>query len=147
MELAVKLSSIGCSNEQYKYTKMFEQDQDIKKEKKAIELYLRRLGGSYKKLSKDDVDFRIQGENGAVIGYAEVKVLDTEMKDSFPLMVEARKIIKLRDKRLHAVMIWSCIDGIYYLPIEGLVGRALWSEEEELMLSFDNKKLFKYVRP
>ena len=126
---------------------MFEQDQDINKEKKAIELYLRRLGGTYRKLGIDDVDFRIQGENGAVIGYAEVKVLDTEMKDSFPLMVEARKIIKLRDKRLHAEMIWSCIDGIYYLPIEGLVGRALWSEEEELMLSFDNKKLFKYVKP
>jgi hypothetical protein len=126
---------------------MFEQDQDINKEKKAVELYLRRLGGTYRKLGIDDVDFRIQGETGAVVGYAEVKVLDTEMKDSFPLMVEARKIIKLRDKRLHAVMIWSCIDGIYYLPIEGLVGRALWSEEEELMLSFDNKKLFKYVRP
>jgi hypothetical protein len=126
---------------------MFEQDQDINKEKKAVELYLRRLGGTYRKLGIDDVDFRIQGETGAVVGYAEVKVLDTEMKDSFPLLVEARKIIKLRDKRLHAVMIWSCIDGIYYLPIEGLVGRALWSEEEELMLSFDNKKLFKYVRP
>jgi hypothetical protein len=126
---------------------MFEQDQDIKKEKTAMDLYLRRLGGTYRKLGTDDVDFRIQGETGAVVGYAEVKILDTEMKDSFPLMVEARKIIKLRDKRLHAVMIWSCIDGIYYLPIEGLVGRALWSEEEELMLSFDNKKLFKYVRP
>lgn len=126
---------------------MFEQDQDIKKEKTAMDLYLRRLGGTYRKLGTDDVDFRIQGETGAVVGYAEVKVLDTEMKDSFPLMVEARKIIKLRDKRLHAVMIWSCIDGIYYLPIEGLVGRALWSEEEELMLSFDNKKLFKYVKP
>ena len=126
---------------------MFEQDQDINKEKKAIELYLRRLGGTYRKLGIDDVDFRIQGETGAVVGYAEVKVLDTEMKDSFPLLVEARKIIKLRDKRLHAVMIWSCIDGIYYLPIEGLVGKALWSEEEELMLSFDNKKLFKYVKP
>lgn len=126
---------------------MFEQDQDITKEKKAIELYLRRLGGSYKKLSPDDVDFRIIGENKSTIGYAEVKILDTEMKDSFPLMVQARKIIKLRDKRLHAVMIWSCIDGIYYLPIEGLVGRATWSDEGELMLSFDNKKLFKYVRP
>jgi hypothetical protein len=126
---------------------MFEQDQDISKEKQAIELYLRRLGGSYKKLSPDDVDFRILGENKSVIGYAEVKVLDTEMKHSFPLTVKARKIIKLRDKRLHAVMIWSCIDGIYYLPIEGLVGRALWSEEGELILSFDNKKLFKYVRP
>lgn len=126
---------------------MFEQDQDITKEKKAIELYLRRLGGSYKKLSPDDVDFRIIGENKSTIGYAEVKILDTEMKDSFPLMVQARKIIKLRDKRLHAVMIWSCIDGIYYLPIEGLVGRATWSDEGELMLSFDNKKLFKYVKP
>lgn len=126
---------------------MFEQDQDISKEKKAVELYLRRIGGSYKKLSPNDVDFRIIGENKSTIGYAEVSVLDTEMKDSFPLMVQARKIIKLRDKRLHAVMIWSCIDGIYYLPIEGLVGRATWSDEGELMLSFDNKKLFKYVRP
>jgi len=126
---------------------MFEQDQDISKEKKAVELYLRRIGGSYKKLSPDDVDFRIIGENKSTIGYAEVSVLDTEMKDSFPLMVQARKIIKLRDKRLHAVMIWSCIDGIYYLPIEGLVGRASWSDEGELMLSFDNKKLFKYVKP
>ena len=126
---------------------MFEQDQDINQEKKAVELYLRRIGGSYKKLSPDDVDFRIIGENKSTIGYAEVSVLDTEMKDSFPLMVHARKIIKLRDKRLHAVMIWSCIDGIYYLPIEGLVGRATWSDEGELMLSFDNKKLFKYVRP
>lgn len=126
---------------------MFEQDQDISKEKKAVELYLRRIGGSYKKLSPDDVDFRIIGENKSTIGYAEISVLDTEMKDSFPLIVQARKIIKLRDKRLHAVMIWSCIDGIYYLPIEGLVGRATWSDEGELMLSFDNKKLFKYVRP
>jgi hypothetical protein len=126
---------------------MFEQDQDISKEKKAVELYLRRIGGSYKKLSPDDVDFRIIGENKSTIGYAEVSVLHTEMKDSFPLMVQARKIIKLRDKRLHAVMIWSCIDGIYYLPIEGLVGRASWSDEGELMLSFENKKLFKYVKP
>jgi len=126
---------------------MFEVDQDIKKEKKAVELYLRRLGGSYKKLSPDDVDFRILGENKSVIGYAEVKVLDTEMKQSFPLSVEARKIIKLRDKRLHAVMIWSCIDGIWYIPIEGLTGKAGWSEEGELTLYFDNKKLFKYVRP
>ena len=69
------------------------------------------------------------------------------MKDSFPLTVEARKIIKLRDKRLSAVMIWHCIDGIFYLPIEGLHGDALWSEDGELLLRFNNKKIFKYVRP
>jgi len=55
---------------------MFDVDQDIAKEKKAVELYLRRIGGSYKKLSPDDVDFRILGENKSVIGYAEVKVLE-----------------------------------------------------------------------
>ena len=44
-------------------------------------------------------------------------------------------------------MIWSCIDGIWYLPIEGLTGTASWSEDGELMLKFENKKIFKYVRP
>jgi len=28
-----------------------------------------------------------------------------------------------------------------------LAGKASWSEQGELMLYFDNKKLFKYVRP
>ncbi len=69
------------------------------------------------------------------------------MKDSFPLKVEARKIIKLRDKRLSAVMIWSCLDGILYLPIDGLSGSSYWDESTgELMLSYSNKKIFKYVR-
>mgnify|MGYP003628788406 CR=1 FL=1 len=126
---------------------MFEQEQDIKKEKAAIEMYLKRSGNAYKKLSPSDVDFRILGDNKALIGYAEVKVLDTEMKNSFPLSVEARKIIKLRDKRLSAVMIWSCIDGILYSPIEELKGEANWSETTgELTLYYINKKLFKYVR-
>lgn len=126
---------------------MFEQYQDIKKEKQAVELYLQRAGGTYKKLSPDDVDFRLFSSAKSIIGYAEVKVLNTQMKDSFPLTVEARKIIKLRDKRLSAVMIWYCIDGIFYLPIEGLHGDALWSEDGELLLKFNNKKIFKYVRP
>lgn len=126
---------------------MFEADQDLTKEKKAVELYLKRLGGSFKKLSAGDVDFRILADNKAVIGYAEVKVLDTEMKESFPLSIPARKIIKLIDKRLHAVMIWSCIDGIYYLPIEGITGQAMWSEQDgELMLYFHDKNIFKYVK-
>jgi len=126
---------------------MFDLDQDLNKEKEAVQLYLKRLGGSFKKLSRDDVDFRILGENKSVIGYAEVKVLDTEMKKSFPLSIPARKILKLIDKRLHAVMIWHCIDGIYYLPIEGINGHAMWSEEDgELMLYFNNKNIFKYVK-
>jgi|TARA_R110000787_G_scaffold252731_1_gene358175 hypothetical protein len=125
---------------------MFELDQDLKKEKAAVKLYLRRTSGTYKKLSPSDVDFRLFGENKSVIGYAEVKVLETEMKNSFPLTADARKIIKLRDKRLSAVMIWSCIDGILYLPVEQLEGDSNWSDSGELILSFKNKKIFKYVR-
>ena len=93
---------------------IFDTDQDINKEKEAISLYLKVQKGTFKKLSPQDVDFRILSDNDNVIGYAEIKVLDTTMKDSFPLKVEARKIIKLRDKRLSAVMIWSCLDGILY---------------------------------
>jgi len=126
---------------------MFDRDQDIKKEKAGVELYLRRTGGGYKKLSSNEVDFRILGENNSLIGYAEVKVLDTMMKGSFPLSVDARKIIKLRDKRLSAVMIWHCIDGIFYLPVESLTGEIKWSEETgELTIYCSNKKLFKYVK-
>lgn len=127
---------------------MFELDQDLKKEKAAIELYLKRSGETYKKLGASDVDFRIIGNNKSLVGYADVKVLDTTMKDSFPLSVDARKIIKLRDKRLSAVMIWYCIDGILYLPIEGLKGEARWCDVTgELTLYYNDKKLFKYVKP
>ena len=42
---------------------MFELDQDLKKEKAAIELYLKRSGETYKKLGASDVDFRIIGNN------------------------------------------------------------------------------------
>ena len=126
---------------------IFDTDQDINKEKEAISLYLKVQKGTFKKLSPQDVDFRILSDNNNVIGYAEIKVLDTTMKDSFPLKVEARKIIKLRDKRLSAVMIWSCLDGILYLPIDGLSGSSYWDElTGELMLSYSNKKIFKYVR-
>ena len=54
---------------------MFEPDQDLKKEKQAVELYLQRAGGTYKKLSPDDVDFRLYTNTKTNIGYAEVKVL------------------------------------------------------------------------
>lgn len=127
---------------------IFELDQDLKKEKSAIELYLKRSGNKYKKLSPSDVDFRILNDSKSLVGYADVKVLDTTMKDSFPLSVDARKIIKLRDKRLSAVMIWYCIDGILYLPIEGLKGEARWCDVTgELTLYYNDKKIFKYVKP
>jgi hypothetical protein len=126
---------------------MFDIDQDPFREKQAVELYLKRTTNSYKKLSPTDVDFRILSESKSLIGYVEVKVLNSVMSNSFPLTVEARKIIKLRDKRLNAVMIWSCLDGILYLPIDNLYGDTDWDENTgELIICYKNKKPFKYVR-
>ena len=126
---------------------MFEKVQDINKEKNAIALYISLVGGNYKKLSPSDVDFRLLNDAGSLTGYAEVKVLSTSMREAFPLTVEARKIIKLRDKRLRAIMIWYCLDGILYSSIENLKGESFWDETSgELMLSYKDKKTFKYVR-
>ena len=37
----------------------FEQDKDLKREKKAIEYFVKRFQGSYKKLGPNDVDYKV----------------------------------------------------------------------------------------
>lgn len=134
--------------ENHKYIKMFEVDQQLSKKKWAIDLYLNIRGGDkYQKLGHNDVDFRIKDENNNVISYAQVKVIDAPIAKAYPLTVDARKIIKLRDKRIKGVIIWACIDGIIYSTIEELQGETMWDKSSgELILSFNNKKKFKYVR-
>tara|TARA_B100000085_G_scaffold281482_1_gene308209 strand:+ start:1653 stop:2039 length:387 start_codon:yes stop_codon:yes gene_type:complete len=127
---------------------MFEVDQQLPKKKWAIDLYLNTRGGDkYQKLGHNDVDFRIKDENNNAISYVEVKVLDNPLSSAYPLTVEARKIIKLRDKRIKGVIIWACIDAIIYSSIEELKGETFWDKATgELTLSFSNKRNFKYVR-
>ena len=57
-----------------KYTNMrFESNKDLEREKVAIEKFVGRFGGSYKKLDPNDVDYRIYDSSGELIAYAEVK--------------------------------------------------------------------------
>ena len=51
----------------------FESNQDLEREKKAIEKFVNRFNGSYKKLDPNDVDYRVFDEKGKLIAYAEVK--------------------------------------------------------------------------
>jgi hypothetical protein len=67
------------------------------------------------------------------------------MRDAYPLGMTAKKMVKLTDKRLNPVAIWSCEDGIIYARIQGLIGTVQW-DDDEFMMYFDKQKPFKYIR-
>tara|TARA_B100001057_G_scaffold469389_1_gene529681 strand:- start:1649 stop:2059 length:411 start_codon:yes stop_codon:yes gene_type:complete len=133
----------------------FESNKDLKREKKAIEKFVSRFKGTYKKLGENDVDYRVFDENGKLISYVEVKGRYRNIAEAYPLPVAARKIVKLCDKRLNPVIIWACDDGIIYgLPSE-IKGEVRWGgrkprrgayNDEELMLYYPKQKTFRYFK-
>jgi len=134
---------------------IFETEQDLIREKKAIELFVSKFGGSYKKLDPLDIDYKVFDKDDKLIAYVEVKGRIRSMKDAYPLPVAAKKIVKLVDKRLTSVIIWCCEDGIIYGKVNNLVGQIKWGgraprdgsySDEELMVYYEKQKEFKYVR-
>lgn len=134
---------------------IFETEQDLIREKKAIELFVSIFNGSYKKLDPFDVDYKIFDKDNNLIAYAEVKGRIRSMRDAYPLPIAARKVVKLMDKRLNPVIIWSCEDGIIYGKPTDLIGEIRYggraprkgsSNDEELMIYYEKQKEFKYVR-
>ena len=134
---------------------IFETDQDLKREQKAITLFVSSFGGSFKKLDPFDVDYKIFDKDGNLIAYAEVKGRIRTMRDAYPLPVAARKVVKLVDKRLVPVMIWACEDGIIYGKVNKLKGEITWGgrspregsyNDLELMVFYDKQKDLKYIR-
>ena len=139
-----------------KYTNMrFESKKDLERERVAIEKFVGRFGGSFKKLDPNDVDYRIYDSAGELIAYAEVKGRYRSIANAYPLPVAARKVVKLCDKRLNPVMIWACDDGIIYAKVKDIYGDIRWggrkprqgaSNDEELMAYYDKQRAFKYIR-
>lgn len=134
---------------------IFETEEDLKREQKAITLFVNTFGGSFKKLDPFDVDYKIFDKDGNLIAYAEVKGRLRPMIKAYPLPVAANKVVKLTDKRLIPVMIWACEDGIIYGKVNKLRGEIKWGgrtprdnsfNDEELMVYYDKQKELKYVR-
>tara|TARA_R110002096_G_C14011222_1_gene669040 strand:+ start:50 stop:460 length:411 start_codon:yes stop_codon:yes gene_type:complete len=133
----------------------FENLKDLNREFKAIELFVSTFNGSYQKLGDNDIDFKVFDSNNKLISYVEVKGRLRVLKDSFPLPVAIRKLVKLSDKRINPVIIWACEDGIIYSLIESLSGQIKysgrkkreWSHNDlELMAYFNNNKNFKIIK-
>jgi hypothetical protein len=134
---------------------IFETDQDLLRETKAITTFVNVFGGSFKKLGPQDIDFKVFDKEGKLIAYAEVKGRLKSMKVAYPLPVALSKLSKLIDKRLNPVLIWACDDGIIYGKVFNLVGevkmggripREGGNTDQEMMVYFDKQKALKYVR-
>lgn len=134
---------------------IFETEEDLRREKKAIETFVKIFNGSFKKLDPMDIDYKVFDKEGKLIAYAEVKGRIRSIRDAYPLPVALRKLQKLVDKRLNPVLIWSCDDGIIYGKAERLVGTVRWSgrppregasNDAELMVYYEKQKEMKYIR-
>jgi hypothetical protein len=133
----------------------FETEQDLQREKKAIETFVKIFGGSFTKLGPHDIDYKVFDKNGSLIAYVEVKGRLKTMKTAYPLPVSLSKLSKLVEKRLNPVLIWCCDDGIIYgkayrlageVKIGGRPPRKEAASDSEMMVYFEKQKEFKYVR-
>jgi hypothetical protein len=133
----------------------FESEEDLRRERRAIELFVNTFGGSYKKLDPNDIDYKVFDKDNKLIAYVEVKGRIRTMREAYPLPISARKFIKLADKMLNPVIIWACEDGIIYVKANKLVGTVLWGgrasransyDDNEFMLYFEKQKCMKYIR-
>ncbi len=134
---------------------IFETDQDLQRENKAINTFVNVFKGSFKKLGPHDIDYKIFDKDAKLIAYAEVKGRLKSMKTAYPLPVALSKLNKLIEKRLNPVLIWACDDGIIYGKVFSLVGEVRFSgrppregavNDAEMMVYFDTQKALKYVR-
>jgi len=132
----------------------FESNEDLSREQRAIETFVRMFGGSYKKLDPNDIDYRVYDKDGKLISFVEIKGRLRAYNEAYPLPVAVRKLVKLADKRLNPVMIWACNDGIVYSRVSLLSGGIRWGgrkpragsyNDQELMAYFDKADNFKYI--
>jgi hypothetical protein len=136
-------------------TKSFETEQDLIRERKAIERFTSVFKCRFEKLSPDDIDFRIFDKDNTLIAYVEVKGRLKNMAQAYPLPISVQKVFKLWSKMLNPTVIWACDDGIIYGKLKDLQGTlrvggrtpregALY--DVELMVYYDKQKALKYIR-
>lgn len=134
---------------------IFETDQDLKRELKAITTFVNTFGGSFQKLDPYDIDYKVFDKDKKLIAYVEVKGRIRTMHDAYPLPIAARKVVKLVDKRLNPVIVWACEDGIIYGKVDKLKGEIKWGgrsprdnsfNDSELMVYYDKQSALKYIR-
>ena len=125
----------------------FETDKDLRREFKAILTFTETFGLSFVKLGMNDVDYMIYGPDETMIGYAEVKGRNRKIENAFPLPIACRKLLKLSDKKLNPVVIWSCYDGIIYGKLHELKGDIRFGGRKPREGAANDMELMAYYPP
>lgn len=117
---------------------------------KSVDLFVNRFGGSHRKTVPGDVGYRIYDASGDHISYASTVVVQSRISNAYPITVPARTVLKLYDKRLNAVVIWVCDDGIIYGKVDKLVGQIKsgkpLSGGEDMIIEYAKQKELKYIK-
>ena len=71
----------------------FENDNDLKREVKAIALFCKKFLAKWTKLGENDIDFKVT--RGSKVCYVEVKGRNRNLDNAYPLPIAARKMVKL----------------------------------------------------
>jgi hypothetical protein len=135
---------------------IFERQEDLDREEKAIKKFVSLFSGTYEKLTQFDLDFEIFLD-GKFICFAEVKGRKGRYMDtSYPLPIAVKKLVKIQEKRRNCVLIWSCIDGIVYGKYRKLKGvitfggmitpREGSTNDRELMAYYDKQEELKTLK-
>lgn len=136
---------------------MYQHNDQLNREKRAIDTFVSLFDGSYQKLDPNDIDYKVFDKDKNLIAYAEVGHRNRTLRDAYPLFISAKKMVKLTDKRLMPVVIWACEDGIIYAKVKHLVGEVRWGQsaffeqtspllDDELIMYFEKQKGLKYIR-
>jgi hypothetical protein len=127
----------------------------FEKKNKAIETFTKTFGGKFEKLSATDIDYKIFDSNKSPIAYTEIIVRNRTIKDAYPLPIYASRLVKLVEKRLNPVIIWSCEDGLIYGKVKDIYGEIKWgglpphsesNKHNELICYFSKQRCFKYIK-
>ncbi len=99
----------------------FESNENLQNEEKAIVWFCEEYNLNFRKLDENDVDFVLL-KNEKIVAYAEVKGRNKSLLEAYPLPISVRKLVKLVDKKINPLVIWSCLDGFIYGKVSKLVG-------------------------
>ena len=117
---------------------IFNGDEDKQRQNKAISKFTESFGGSFKRLSPTDVDYRVYDKDGEIIAYAQVIcVYDNISKQ---LEVLADKAVRVANKMMNPIIIWAFDDGIAYIKLKNSEGR-IYHKEGRLFISYPLNKV------
>lgn len=133
---------------------MTSSNENMSRERLAIDTYVSLFGGTYSKLGPNDIDYKVFDKDGELVGYVEVVPRIKSISTSYPLPIEAEKLVKLINKRLEPTIVWSCEDGIVYAKVNKIVGMILKPSKvkykqqipDQMMVYYEKQKDIRYVR-